>query len=112
MVWLSEQQRSFYATNGYIMLESLYSRSECAQMAAAATRAESRVAAMVRKLPTHTQRFCLSEAILTMPGPVPTLDRADFAGPLPTLERADLAGLAYSVVCTWARAGEASGGNS
>ena len=48
MVWLSEEQRSFYAMHGYIVLESVYSRSECAQMAAAATRAESRVAAMVR----------------------------------------------------------------
>eukprot|EP01046_Picozoa_sp_COSAG06_P104622 COSAG06_NODE_50824_length_316_cov_0.626728_1_plen_40_part_10 len=40
MVFLTEDQLVFYQTNGYIVLEQVYSPAECAEMAAAAERAE------------------------------------------------------------------------
>jgi phytanoyl-CoA hydroxylase len=45
MVFLTEDQLVFYQTNGYIVLEQVYSPAECAEMAAAAERAEARIAA-------------------------------------------------------------------
>ena len=45
MVFLTGDQLAFYRTNGYIVLKQVYSPAECAEMAAAAERAEARIAA-------------------------------------------------------------------
>ena len=45
MVFLTEDELTFYKTNGYIVLQQVYSPAECAEMAAAAERAEARIAA-------------------------------------------------------------------
>ena len=95
MVWLSEEQRSFYASHGYIVMKSLYSRSECAQMVAAAARAESRVAVAVRNFP-KLHACVMNHSHMT-------------EAPLPTHWKVVFLLDSHSVVHTWARAGGGSG---